>query len=320
MAEQQGPLKTYRGNCHCAAFVYEVSMPEIKQVSRCNCSICYKKGAIWVSNGSDVKFVKGDPSALTDYTFNNKQWAHKRDSCRKIDKYQSRNRQTRADADFQFCPTCGVSVMVVGYMKPLEAGEDRLPDHGINLHTFHHGLVDIENLKIIPFNGKSTPPAYEAPKFTGALPAGFDDLQLYTGSCHCGAVTLAVKSQPLDKDAKGLIECNCSICARYGTPWTYPLREQVVIEGKENMGQYLFNKKIARKNFCKICGVVVSSDTVEATDEQVAQMSELSRGWYNRAKLTIAIGLRCINGLDVQELKPDRMDGYSVIQPKYVEP
>lgn len=86
MAEQQEQLKTYRGNCHCAAFVYEISLPEIKQASDCNCSVCYKKAAIWVfPKPSDVKFVKGDPSGLTDYTFNKKQYTHKvrslKDSC-----------------------------------------------------------------------------------------------------------------------------------------------------------------------------------------------------------------------------------------------
>ncbi|KAI0509352.1 glutathione-dependent formaldehyde-activating enzyme [Xylaria bambusicola] len=297
MAEQQGPLKTYRGNCHCAAFVYEISVPEIKRAFTCNCSICYKKGSIWVlPKRSDVKFVKGDPSTLTDYFFNKKQYAH------------------------NFCPTCGVSLMFVGHLKPLEAGEDRLPDYGFNLRTFQHGQVDVYDLETDTYDGKAIPPAYEPPKFTGPLPTGFDDLQLYTGSCHCGAVTLAMKSQPLDKDTKGLVECNCSICSRYGTPWTYPRREQVAIEGKENLTQYIFNKNIAIKNFCKICGVVVSSNVADLTDEEADKLDPFTRGFYDQAKPNVAISLRFIDGLDVQDLKPDRMDGYSMIQPGYVEP
>lgn len=110
MAEQQAPLKTYRGNCHCAAFVYEITLPEIKQLSECNCSICYKKAALFVfPNPNDVEFVKGNASELTDYNFNSNEFTHK------------------------FCSTCGVSVMVVGHLTPPKAGEDELPDNGFNV-------------------------------------------------------------------------------------------------------------------------------------------------------------------------------------------
>lgn len=39
------------------------------------------------------------------------------------------------------------------------------------------------------------------------------------GSCHCGAVTIALKSKPLEtldisKDEERIIDCNCSICVR----------------------------------------------------------------------------------------------------------
>lgn len=78
MAEQQAPLKTYRGNCHCAAFVYEITPDEIKQSFECNCSICYKKAAVWVfPKPANLKFVKGDQSALTNYTFGKEQYNHK---------------------------------------------------------------------------------------------------------------------------------------------------------------------------------------------------------------------------------------------------
>lgn len=43
------------------------------------------------------------------------------------------------------------------------------------------------------------------------------------GSCHCGAVTLAVKVKPLEtwdisKEEERIVECNCSICVRVSTP------------------------------------------------------------------------------------------------------
>ena len=33
-------LKTYYGNCHCAAFKFSMKVPELKSVRTCNCSIC----------------------------------------------------------------------------------------------------------------------------------------------------------------------------------------------------------------------------------------------------------------------------------------
>jgi hypothetical protein len=63
-------LKTYRGNCHCASFVYEVDVPEIKSVGECNCSICTKKGVLWVYAAPEaLRVVKGSEDALTSYNF-----------------------------------------------------------------------------------------------------------------------------------------------------------------------------------------------------------------------------------------------------------
>ena len=33
-------LKEYHGNCHCGAVRFSVKMPELKEVSHCNCSHC----------------------------------------------------------------------------------------------------------------------------------------------------------------------------------------------------------------------------------------------------------------------------------------
>jgi hypothetical protein len=71
-------LKTYRGNCHCGAFVYEVKLPEIKGVGQCNCSICTKKGYLWVFPSTEnFKIVKGAESDLTEYQFGVKNLTHK---------------------------------------------------------------------------------------------------------------------------------------------------------------------------------------------------------------------------------------------------
>lgn len=78
MAKPEQAPKTYRGNCHCGAFVYEVELPEIKSVNECNCSICYKKGYLWLFPPADAfKIVKGDEDALTAYSFSTGTTLHK---------------------------------------------------------------------------------------------------------------------------------------------------------------------------------------------------------------------------------------------------
>jgi hypothetical protein len=78
MAATEQPLKTYRGNCHCGAFVYEAQLPEIKTVGECNCSICLKKGYLFLFMApAGFKVVKGSEEDLTSYTFGSKMMAHK---------------------------------------------------------------------------------------------------------------------------------------------------------------------------------------------------------------------------------------------------
>ena len=71
-------LKTYRGNCHCGAFVFEIDVPEIKVVKECNCSICTRKAYLHVRPGKDnFRVVKGDVDGLSSYTFGAKKIEHK---------------------------------------------------------------------------------------------------------------------------------------------------------------------------------------------------------------------------------------------------
>lgn len=68
------------------------------------------------------------------------------------------------------------------------------------------------------FDGKSMYPGGDAPSFTGDLPSTnsqLADAMIYTGGCHCGAVTLAFRSSPLSKVQ--VKEDNCSICRRVST-------------------------------------------------------------------------------------------------------
>jgi hypothetical protein len=71
--------KTYRGNCHCKAYVFEAQMPEIKEAGSCNCSVCFKKSVLWgrIAKPGDLTWVKGSESTLADYTFGRAAFHHK---------------------------------------------------------------------------------------------------------------------------------------------------------------------------------------------------------------------------------------------------
>lgn len=74
-AAAEPPLKTYRGNCHCGAFVYEVEAPEITSAGDCNCSICYKRGYLWLVPKKPLTVVK-DEGKLVGYSFGSKALDH----------------------------------------------------------------------------------------------------------------------------------------------------------------------------------------------------------------------------------------------------
>ena len=74
------------------------------------------------------------------------------------------------------------------------------------------------------FDGKSLGEPYDAPQHKGPLPtAEIEGGKLYTGSCHCGALTVAAKLKPLDETfPDALLICNCSSCERVSVPAPLP--------------------------------------------------------------------------------------------------
>lgn len=83
------------------------------------------------------------------------------------------------------------------------------------VRTIHD--IDLEPLKVHNYDGGKLEPAYEPPD--GPTPVDIDSsLKTYNGSCHCGKVTFAVQSKPLE-DLE-MTECNCAICLKVRTPST----------------------------------------------------------------------------------------------------
>jgi hypothetical protein len=101
----------------------------------------------------------------------------------------------------------------------------------------------------------------------------------------------------------------------------YPKKEQVIIQGKENMAGYRFALKIMEKTFCKTCGVQVSNSAIDLTEEELANLEEKNRGFYNYAHKISPLNLRVLNDFHYTDAKEsNKMEGASFGSEKYVNP
>ena len=113
----------------------------------------------------------------------------------------------------------------------------------------------------------------------------------YHGGCHCGAVRFSVTV-----DLSRTVSCNCSICQKTGTILAFaPASAFTLQQGAENLTDYLFNKKVIHHLFCRTCGI-----------------RSFSRGAMPDGTPTVAINVRCLDDMDVAELKPMPFDGKSL--------
>jgi hypothetical protein len=63
----QEDFKTYHGSCHCGNFTFSVTVPEIKTGKTCNCSLCFRKGYLWLR--LEPKQFKADEGTGTLATY-----------------------------------------------------------------------------------------------------------------------------------------------------------------------------------------------------------------------------------------------------------
>lgn len=71
-------------------------------------------------------------------------------------------------------------------------------------------------------------------------------------SCHCGRIHIKVSAKPAF-----LIDCNCSICRRYGALWACYSAKQLEFTGHpEHSVAYLWGKQSIQTMHCAVCGCV----------------------------------------------------------------
>jgi hypothetical protein len=72
----------------------------------------------------------------------------------------------------------------------------------------------------------------------------------HKGSCHCGAVTFTVTI-----DATRGTRCNCTICTKTAIVGNRGKLGTLAVTGEHNLSSYEFGSKVAKRYFCKTCGV-----------------------------------------------------------------
>lgn len=110
----------------------------------------------------------------------------------------------------------------------------------------------------------------------------------YSGSCQCGAVAFTVEA-----DIAGALSCNCSRCGRLGWLLAFvPAGAFTLTSGADNLTEYRFNKKQIAHLFCKTCGI-----------------ESFGRGVGPDGSETVALNLRCLEGLDAEALPVQKYNG-----------
>jgi hypothetical protein len=112
-----------RGACHCGSVKFEVDLPGgFEDLSRCNCSMCARRGAVVTSVPLDAFRILKGAENLTLYQFNTKTAEHY--FCATCGIYTHHRRRSNPN---QF----GVNVACIEGVNPFELGDIPTTD-GIN--------------------------------------------------------------------------------------------------------------------------------------------------------------------------------------------
>lgn len=113
--------------------------------------------------------------------------------------------------------------------------------------------------------------------------------QTYKGSCHCGNVRFEVTG-----DMSQVVSCNCSICSRMGWLLAFvPDTQFKLLAGEDSLKDYQFGKKHIHHKFCTNCGI--RSFGHGAAPGGGGEM--------------MAINVRCLEGIDLDDLTVQKYDG-----------
>jgi len=110
----------------------------------------------------------------------------------------------------------------------------------------------------------------------------------HTGGCHCGKIAYSFEGEIGE-----VLDCNCSLCQKRGGLLHFiPESAFTLKTARDDLGTYQFNKHHLDHHFCKTCGI---SPFTEGTDPKGNKM--------------VAINVRCVDGLDIPDLKIKPFNG-----------
>lgn len=115
-------MRTYHGSCHCGRVRFEVDADAIR-LSRCNCSICTKKGTLNLRVAPEQFRLVAGEDALTLYQFN------------------------RNIARHYFCATCGIHP----FSRPRAAPDQ----YTVNVNCLDDFDLEAERPEIGAFDGRN---------------------------------------------------------------------------------------------------------------------------------------------------------------------
>jgi hypothetical protein len=77
-------------------------------------------------------------------------------------------------------------------------------------------------------------------------------------ACHCTAVRFELAELP-----SWVLDCNCTLCRRYGGLWTYPAAGAVkIVQGENATDTYLWGDRELASHRCKECGCITHLELV----------------------------------------------------------
>lgn len=113
-------------------------------------------------------------------------------------------------------------------------------------------------------------------------------MEKYQGGCHCERVRYEVTI-----DVTQSITCNCSICKKRGSILSFTTPDKFkLLKGEDEVTDYQFYRKSIHHTFCKTCGIL-----------------SYAKGSTPDGTQMIAINVRCLDGIDLDQISPVAVDG-----------
>ncbi|KAK2041946.1 glutathione-dependent formaldehyde-activating enzyme [Colletotrichum somersetense] len=259
-------LLTYKGNCHCGINRYEVQLPELPSLVVCNCTLCVKKGHIWIYEAdSSLKTIRGcTADTLTTYKSSHPE-----------------------GLKHEFCSICGTGLFGT------HASGAQAKKRGINFRVLVSNTKEtfIKGREVISFDASGNTKPYP-----GALSEPGDNLKRYTGGCDCSAVQIVATTKPLfDVEIK---EDNCSICSRNGFIGVYPHQSEVTLDGNDQTRDYKFGRGFNGWPFCRTCGVHCFGNLYGPPKEIIARLPEAKQEFVRKQLEIQPLNIRVLDGVE----------------------